>query len=37
MEAVSEADAQMNLEISADHLGKPARRSETVQIAAEVR
>ena len=37
MEAISEADAQMNLEISADHLSKPARRSETVQIAAEVR
>jgi uncharacterized repeat protein (TIGR01451 family) len=37
MEAVSEADAQMNLEISADHLSKPARRSETVQIAAEIR
>ena len=37
MEAVSEADAQMNLEITADHLTKPARRSETVQIAAEVR
>ena len=37
MEAVSEADAQMFLEISADHLNKPAQRSETVQIAAEVR
>lgn len=37
MEAVAEADAQMNLEISADHLSKPARRSETVQIAAEIR
>lgn len=37
MEAVSEADAQMNLEISAEHLSKPARRSETVQIAAEIR
>lgn len=37
MEAVAEADAQMNLEISADHLNKPARRSETVQIAAEIR
>lgn len=37
MEAIAEADAQMNLEISADHLSKPARRSETVQIAAEVR
>lgn len=37
MEAVAEADAQMNLEISADHLSKPARRSETVQIASEVR
>ena len=37
MEATSEADVQMNLEISADHLSKPARRSETVQIAAEIR
>jgi uncharacterized repeat protein (TIGR01451 family) len=37
MEAIAEADAQMSLEISADHLTKPARRSETVQIAAEVR
>lgn len=37
MEAVAEADAQMNLEITADHLTKPARRSETVQIAAEIR
>lgn len=37
MEAIAEADAQVNLEISADHLSKPARRSETVQIAAEVR
>jgi uncharacterized repeat protein (TIGR01451 family) len=37
MEAVAEADAQMSLEISADHLSKPARRSETIQIAAEVR
>lgn len=37
-EAIAEAeDAQMNLEISADHLTKPARRSETVQIAAELR
>lgn len=36
MEAVAEAEAQMNLEISADHLSKPARRSETVQIAAEI-
>ena len=37
MEAVTEAEAQMTLEISADHLSKPARRSETLQIAAEVR
>jgi uncharacterized repeat protein (TIGR01451 family) len=38
MEAVAEApDAQMSLEILADHLTKPAKRSETVQIAAELR
>ena len=37
MEAVAEADDQINLEISAEHLAKPARRSETVQIAADVR
>jgi uncharacterized repeat protein (TIGR01451 family) len=37
MEAVAEAEAQMNLEIQADHLNKPARRSETVQIATEIR
>jgi len=37
MDAISEADAQMNLEISADHLSKPARRTETIQIAPEIR
>jgi len=37
MEAEAAAEAQMNLEISADHLSRPARRSETVQIAAEIR
>ncbi|MDB5347630.1 MAG: conserved repeat domain protein [Schlesneria sp.] len=38
MEAVAEApDAQMSLEILADHLTRPAKRSETVQIAAELR
>ena len=38
MEAIAEApDAQMSLEILADHLTKPAKRSETVQIAAELR
>jgi len=37
MEAVAEADAQMNLEITADHLSKPARRIDTIQIASEIR
>ncbi|MBS0204333.1 MAG: DUF11 domain-containing protein [Planctomycetes bacterium] len=37
MEAVSVAQTQMTLEISADHLSRPARRSETVEIAAEIR
>jgi len=37
MEAVAEADAKMDLQISADHLPKPARRTESVQIANEVR
>ena len=37
MEAVAEADAKMDLQITADHLTKPARRTETVQIATEVR
>ncbi|MBC8115447.1 MAG: hypothetical protein H7062_13770, partial [Candidatus Saccharimonas sp.] len=37
MEAVAEADAKMDLQITADHLTKPARRTETVQIANEVR
>ncbi len=37
MEAIAEADAKMDLQISADHLTKPARRTETVQIAKEVR
>ena len=37
MEAIAVAQTQMNLEISADHLTKPARRNETVEIAAEVR
>jgi uncharacterized repeat protein (TIGR01451 family) len=37
MEAIAEADAKMDLQITADHLTKPARRTETVQIANEVR
>ncbi len=37
MEAIAEADAKMDMQISADHLTKPARRTETVQIANEVR
>ena len=37
MEAIAEADAKMDLQITADHLTKPARRTETVQIATEVR
>ena len=37
MEAVAEADAKMDLQITADHLTKPARRTDTVQIATEVR
>lgn len=37
MEATAEADAKMDLQITADHLTKPARRTETVQIATEVR
>ena len=37
MEAIAEADAKMDLQISADHLTKPARRTESVQIAKEIR
>ena len=37
MEAIAEADAKIDMQISADHLTKPARRTETVQIANEVR
>ena len=35
LEPVEEADAQIALEISADHLNKPGRRIETIQIAAD--
>ena len=37
MEAIAEADARMDLQITADHLPKPAHRIETVHIATEVR
>ncbi len=37
MEATAEADARMDLQITADHLPKPAHRIETVHIATEVR
>ena len=37
MEAIAEADAKMDLQITADHLTKPARRTETVQIATEIK
>ncbi|MCX7392707.1 MAG: hypothetical protein NTW75_01120 [Planctomycetales bacterium] len=37
MEAIEEADALMDLQISAEHLSKPARRQETVQIEKQVR
>lgn len=33
LEPIAEADAQIGLEISADHLSKPGRRVETIQIA----
>lgn len=35
LEPVEEADAQIALEILADHLTKPGRRIETIQIAAD--
>ena len=37
MEATAEADARMDLQITADHLPKPSHRIETVHIATEVR
>lgn len=35
LEPVEEAEAQITLEISADHLSRPGRRIETIQIAAD--
>lgn len=35
LEPIAEADAQIGLEISADHLTKPGRRVETIQIARD--
>ncbi len=35
LEPIAEADAQIALEISADHLTKPGRRIETIQIARD--
>jgi uncharacterized repeat protein (TIGR01451 family) len=35
LEPVAEADAQIGLEISADHLTKPGRRVESIQIASD--
>lgn len=35
LEPIEEADAQIELEISADHLTKPGRRIETIQIAKD--
>lgn len=35
LEPIAEADAQIGLEISADHLSKPGRRVETIQIARD--
>lgn len=35
LEPIAEADAQLGLEISADHLTKPGKRVETIQIARD--
>lgn len=35
LEPMAEADAQIGLEIAADHLAKPGRRIETIQIARD--
>ena len=35
LEPIAEADAQLSLEISADHLTKPGKRVETIQIARD--